>query len=62
MRREPEDDFMLQYLVSRIFFQRTADPVNELTVVVKYVVTLFNSGSDFSKMLAAYKSTIAILV
>lgn len=69
MHREPEVDFILlhnvlQYSFFEMFFsfQSTADPVNELIVVIKYVVSLLNSGSKLSKMLASLKSTIATLV
>lgn len=65
MHREPEDNFILiqnvlQYSFSRIVsFQSTADPVNELIVVIKYGVSLLNSGSN---LLGSLKSAIAILV
>lgn len=49
MHREPKDDFILMhnilkyFLCRYAFFFQSTDPVNDLIVVIKYVVSLPNS-------------------
>lgn len=48
------------FLCRYVFFVQSTDPVNDLIVAIKYVISLLNS--KVSKTLVSLNSTIAILV
>lgn len=56
MHRYPKT-ILLKYFFLEMF---SADPVNDLIVVIRFVVSLLNS--KFSKTLASFNSTIAKIV
>lgn len=71
MHRELGDDNtslrnVLKYFPCRyVFFDQSTDPVNDLNLVIKYVVSLLNSTQKsvkVSKKLASLNSTITLLI